>query len=51
MTFNNGIGMILIVRPKEIEDILARLHNMGEKAFVIGEIGKVEKEGETIEYS
>ena len=50
MTFNNGIGMILIVRPKEIEDILARLHNMGEKAFVIGEIGKAEREGETIEF-
>ncbi|HSB07363.1 MAG TPA: phosphoribosylformylglycinamidine cyclo-ligase [Thermodesulfobacteriota bacterium] len=49
-TFNNGIGMILVVRPKEVEDILSRLNNLGEKAFVIGEIGKTEKEGETIEY-
>ncbi len=49
-TFNNGIGMILVARPKEIDDILARLHNMGEKAYVIGEIGKAEKEGETIEF-
>lgn len=49
-TFNNGIGMILIVRPKEIEDILGRLHSLGEKAFIIGEIGKAEKEQETIEF-
>jgi phosphoribosylformylglycinamidine cyclo-ligase len=49
-TFNNGIGMILIVRPKEIEDVLDRLHSMGEKAFVIGEVGKADKEQETIEF-
>ena len=49
-TFNNGIGMILIVRHKEVEDILARLQSLGEKAFIIGEVGKTEKEQETIEF-
>ncbi len=49
-TFNNGIGMILIVRPKEVEDILARLHSLGEKAFVLGEVGKTEVEQERIEF-
>ena len=49
-TFNNGMGMILIVKTKEAEDILGRLHSMGEKAFVIGEIGKTEKEQEAIEF-
>lgn len=49
-TFNNGIGMILIVRSKEAEDILARLHSLGEKAFLIGEVGKTEREQETIEF-
>ena len=49
-TFNNGIGMVLIVKSKEVEDILARLHSMGEKAFIIGEVGKTEKEQETIEF-
>jgi len=49
-TFNNGIGMAVIVRPKEVEDILARLHSLGEKAFVIGEVGKAEKEQESIEF-
>lgn len=49
-TFNNGIGMILIVKNKEAEEILSRLHSMGEKAFLIGEIGKAEAEQESIEY-
>jgi phosphoribosylformylglycinamidine cyclo-ligase len=49
-TFNNGVGMILIVRPKEVEDILDRLHSLGEKTFIIGEVGKTEREQETIEF-
>lgn len=49
-TFNNGIGMILIVKSKEAEEILSRLHSLGEKAFLIGEIGKAETEQESIEY-
>jgi len=49
-TFNNGVGMILVVRSKEVEDILARLHSLGEKAFNIGEVGKTEREQETIEF-
>jgi phosphoribosylformylglycinamidine cyclo-ligase len=49
-TFNNGIGMILIVRPKDVEDIMARLRSLGEKSFVIGDIGKAEKDQKTIEF-
>ncbi|MBM4351259.1 MAG: phosphoribosylformylglycinamidine cyclo-ligase [Deltaproteobacteria bacterium] len=49
-TFNNGIGMVLIVKSKEAGEILERLHSMGEKAFLIGEVGKAEKEREPIEY-
>jgi phosphoribosylformylglycinamidine cyclo-ligase len=49
-TFNNGIGMVIIVKTKEAGDILGRLNTMGEKAFVIGEIGKAEKEQESIEF-
>jgi phosphoribosylformylglycinamidine cyclo-ligase len=49
-TFNNGIGMILIARSKEIDDILTRLRSLGEKAFIIGEVGKSEREQETIEF-
>jgi len=49
-TFNNGIGMILIVRSKEVDDILTRLRSLGEKAFIIGEVGKSEGEQEMIEF-
>jgi phosphoribosylformylglycinamidine cyclo-ligase len=49
-TFNNGIGMVLIVRAKEMDDLMARFHSLGEKAFMIGEIGKAEKDQESIEY-
>jgi phosphoribosylformylglycinamidine cyclo-ligase len=48
--FNNGIGMVLVVRSKDVEEILVRLRSLGEKAFVIGEVGKSEKEQETIEF-
>jgi phosphoribosylformylglycinamidine cyclo-ligase len=50
-TFNNGIGMILIVRSKEVDDILARLRSLGEKAFIIGDVGRTEREQETIEFA
>ena len=49
-TFNNGIGMILVVRTKETEEILGRLHSLGQKAFLIGEIEKAEREQEPIEW-
>jgi phosphoribosylformylglycinamidine cyclo-ligase len=49
-TFNNGIGMILIVRAKETDDILGRLGFLGEKAFVIGEIEKTERDQEPVEF-
>jgi len=49
-TFNNGIGMVLIVRSKDVEDIVARLRSLKEKAFVIGEIDKAEKDQKAIEF-
>jgi phosphoribosylformylglycinamidine cyclo-ligase len=49
-TFNNGVGMILIVRSKEVDDVLARLRSLGEKAFLIGEVGKTDGGQEKIEF-
>ena len=39
-TFNNGLGMILVVGKKEADGIGRALEKMGEKHFVIGEIRK-----------
>jgi len=36
--FNNGIGMIAVVPETAVQDVLARLEAMQEKAVVIGEI-------------
>lgn len=49
-TFNNGIGMILIVKHKEAKEVLERLRSIGEKAFLVGEVGKAGKDQEPIEY-
>jgi phosphoribosylformylglycinamidine cyclo-ligase len=49
-TFNLGIGMILVVRSKDVDDIFARLRSLGEKAFVLGEVGKAEQDEEMIEF-
>jgi phosphoribosylformylglycinamidine cyclo-ligase len=37
--FNNGIGMVVVVGEEYVNDILQRLTALGEKAYVLGEIG------------
>ncbi len=44
-TFNNGIGYVLIVENKDVEDIIAFLNSMNVKSYEIGEI--VERKGES----
>jgi phosphoribosylformylglycinamidine cyclo-ligase len=39
-TFNNGLGLILVVGKKRADGVLAALRAMHEPAFVIGEIRK-----------
>jgi phosphoribosylformylglycinamidine cyclo-ligase len=36
--FNCGIGMILAVPQRQVEDISQRLHGLGERAYRIGEV-------------
>jgi phosphoribosylformylglycinamidine cyclo-ligase len=37
-TFNNGIGMVLVVGSSEAEGIAQEARKLGEDAFVIGEV-------------
>jgi phosphoribosylaminoimidazole (AIR) synthetase len=37
-TFNNGLGMILVVGKQRADRVLAMLKKMREAAFVVGEI-------------
>ena len=39
-TFNNGLGMILVVSKNEADGVVRTLESMGEKSFVIGDIRK-----------
>jgi phosphoribosylformylglycinamidine cyclo-ligase len=47
-TFNNGIGMILVVPSKDAQNVMARLKTLGEKGFIIGEIVKADRPEEAI---
>lgn len=48
-TFNCGIGLVLVVPENEAEEVLIRLSGLNEEAYVIGEIGKSDMEGEYVE--
>ena len=47
--FNCGIGMVLIVKKEDVEDILNRLNGLNEKAWIIGEIQRQEQDSDNIE--
>jgi phosphoribosylformylglycinamidine cyclo-ligase len=49
-TFNNGIGMILVVKAEESEGILMRLEELGERPYLIGEIAEARGEEERVEF-
>jgi len=49
-TFNNGIGMIIVVKAEESEGVLIRLGELGEKAYPIGEISEAKGETERVEF-
>ena len=42
-TFNMGIGMVICVSTADRDKVLARLSELGEKAYVIGTTVKGEK--------
>ena len=43
-TFNNGLGMILVVGKQHVDGVTAMLKKMRERCFVIGEIKKGRRE-------
>ncbi|NJD37823.1 MAG: phosphoribosylformylglycinamidine cyclo-ligase [Geobacter sp.] len=42
-TFNMGVGMVLAVDKGDVDDILSRLHGLGEQAWLIGEVKGMSK--------
>ena len=47
-TFNMGVGMVLIVEPKAVNNIIAQLAKLNLKSWVIGEITKGKKQVEIL---
>ena len=43
-TFNNGIGLAVVVAEEHVTDVLLRLQGLNEQGFIIGEI--VERKNE-----
>jgi len=50
-TFNNGIGMVMVVGPDHVDEVLARLRAIGEKAFLIGRIERRDHREEPIQFA
>jgi len=42
-TFNNGIGLVVVVPEESAQEVLNRLTGSGEKAWIIGEVIKTRK--------
>ncbi len=49
-TFNNGIGMVVVVPDKSAEEVMDRLSAMNEKAYLIGEISDRENNEAQTQY-
>jgi len=49
-TFNNGIGMIIIVAEQDVQDVMNQIEAMGEKAFQIGWIEERDPEDAALKF-
>jgi phosphoribosylformylglycinamidine cyclo-ligase len=47
-TFNMGVGMVLVVSPKDADDVMLRLKGLKESADIIGYIETRSKGGEAV---
>jgi len=50
-TFNNGLGLVIIVNEKDAGDIVLRLNAMGETAYIIGSVESREKDEEAVQFA
>ncbi len=49
-TFNNGIGMVIVVNEEEADDALMRLNGMGETAYIIGSVESMDENEEPVHF-
>ena len=50
-TFNNGVGLVIVVSEEETDEVLLRLKAMGETAFHIGSVESRDDKEEAIQFT
>ena len=50
-TFNNGLGLVIVVREEETNEMLLRLKAMGETAYLIGSVESRDDKEEAIQFT
>jgi phosphoribosylformylglycinamidine cyclo-ligase len=49
-TFNNGIGLIIVVNEKQCDEAISHLDSIGEKAFHIGSVERRREEDQPVQF-
>ncbi len=49
-TFNNGIGLVLVINYDELDEVLLRLKAMGETAYHLGEVAERREDEDSVEF-
>jgi len=50
LTFNNGLGMLIVVSEEETDEVLVRLKAMGEDAYCVGTIESREPDEDPVQF-
>jgi len=50
LTFNNGLGLLIVVKEEETDEVLLRLKAMGEAAYCIGRIEAREEKEDAVQF-
>jgi phosphoribosylformylglycinamidine cyclo-ligase len=50
-TFNNGLGMVMVVSPENVDEVLSRLKAIGETAYHIGRIERRDQKEEPVQFA
>jgi len=50
-TFNNGLGLVIVVNEKDAEEILQRLKAMGEATYIIGSVEPRKDNEEAVQFT
>ena len=49
-TFNNGLGLVIVVSEEDTSEVLLRLKAMGETAYPIGSVESRDEKEEAVQF-